>query len=292
MEVLKLIITRILGGLGNQMFQYAAGRALALASGQQLKLDLTEMGDYNLRSFALDQFCIQAEIAEPEEVPSKMKRSFIDRLGSALYARTKIPRVVETSFTFDPRILSIRGSAHLTGYWQSEKYFEAASNAIRKDFELSAPMSTCRQAVLEQIQSTKIPVSVHVRRGDYVTNPKANAVHGTCEPDWYGLAQQTMINQFEEPIFFIFSDDPEWARSNLPRIGRMIFVESHADGRDAEDMHLMASCRAHIIANSTFSWWGAWLNQKPGKHVIAPAQWFRSEEHDARDLIPQEWERV
>ncbi|GAK69140.1 hypothetical protein RRU01S_03_03120 [Agrobacterium rubi TR3 = NBRC 13261] len=103
---------------------------------------------------------------------------------------------------------------------------------------------------------------------------------------------QKMADRIHGSTFFVFSDDVAWARQNLPVIGEMFFVEPQSDGRDGEDMHLMASCRSHIIANSTFSWWGAWLNPRHDKHVLAPKHWFRSQKHDDSDLVPSEWERL
>ncbi|MBP1874247.1 hypothetical protein J2Z19_003971 [Ensifer adhaerens] len=288
-----MIITRILGGLGNQMFQYAAGRSLASASGQTLKLDLTEMQRYKTWAFGLEQFAIQAESARPDEVPAKPGRGLFNKVKSRLLPKTSPCLIAkERANTFDAAILDLRGPVHLQGYWQTEKYFASVADVIRKEFGLRAPFSAARQEVLQQVRAADAPVSVHVRRGDYVSNPSANSIHGTCEPEWYAEAMRQMAARFDNPSFFVFSDDPAWARANLPSWPSMIFVEPQADGQDGEDMHLMAACRAHIIANSTFSWWGAWLNPNVEKHVIAPAQWFRSKDHDASDILPATWQRL
>lgn len=285
-----LIITRIVGGLGNQMFQYAAGRALSLANEAALKLDLTEMGRYKLRPLQLNQFNIKGEVASEDEVPARPRNSFFGKLATSLKNRRRIPQVTEKSPHFDPEILAIRSSAHLSGYWQSEKYFQAYADNIRQDFSLCEPLSTERQETLAVIQQAEFPVSVHVRRGDYVSNPTANAIHGTCEPEWYKIAMQKMATHSTAPTFFIFSDDPDWARQNLEAIGSTFYVVPQTDGRDGEDMHLMAACHSHIIANSTFSWWGAWLNPREDKRVIAPKIWFKSEKHINPDLLPARWE--
>ncbi|WP_337796381.1 alpha-1,2-fucosyltransferase [Agrobacterium rubi] len=287
-----MIITRIVGGLGNQMFQYAAGRALSLASGQPLKLDLTEMQRYKLRPLQLDQFNIQGDVAGDQDLPVKQRKSLFGRMVTSFKNRNRIPQVIEKKPGFDRDILDIRGPVHLSGYWQSEKYFDAYADMIRKDFSLREPFSAQRQKTLDLMQEAEFPISVHVRRGDYVTNPTANAIHGTCEPEWYADAMQKMAARFGSPSFVVFSDDPDWARQNLKPVGPMVFVEPQTDGRDGEDIHLMAACHSHIIANSTFSWWGAWLNPRADKHVVAPAQWFRSEVHNNRDLVPDEWARI
>ncbi|UHS57112.1 alpha-1,2-fucosyltransferase [Agrobacterium vaccinii] len=287
-----MIITRIVGGLGNQMFQYACGRALSLASNQPLKLDLTEMDRYKLRQLQLDHFNIKAEVATPDEVPLKQRNSFFGKVVTSLKNRNRVPEVTEKSALFDPTILDIRSPAHLVGYWQTEKYFKDYADIIRDDFSLKQPFSAEREIIFSKIKGSHFPVSVHVRRGDYVTNPAANAIHGTCEPAWYEAAMHKMADKAGDATFFVFSDDPQWARENLPTIGEMIFIEPQSDGRDGEDIHLMAACRSHIIANSTFSWWGAWLNPRPDKHVIAPKTWFRSNAHNNPDTLPKTWEQT
>jgi len=285
-----VIVTRIVGGLGNQMFQYAVGRAVSIASAQAFKLDLTEMERYTLHSLQLDQFNIQAEIALPEEVPFPARKSLFGRTINAVRNRRRINQVFEKSLSFNSDILELRSSAYLSGYWQSEKYFSAHADTIRRDFSLKRSLSRERLDTLAKICKSTFPVSVHVRRGDYVTNAVANSIHGTCEPGWYRTAMTTMTAS--NPTFFVFSDDPNWARENLPAFEKMYFVEPQADGRDAEDMHLMASCRSHIIANSTFSWWGAWLNPDKAKKVIAPSRWFRTEERNSDDILPSDWYRL
>lgn len=288
----RVIITRIVGGLGNQMFQYAVGRALSIETDQTLKLDLTEMERYAVHAFQLEQFDIIYEAAERREIPYPPRKGLFGRLVTKIKNRARIPQLFEKTQSFDPNVMNWRGPAHLSGYWQSEKYFARHADVIRQDFSLNQSYSHQRQNVFSMIRSVEAPISVHVRRGDYVTNQRANAIHGTCEPSWYEKAMAMMAVKTPSPTFFIFSDDPEWARANLPRFDGAVFVEPQADGRDAEDMHLMAACHSHIIANSTFSWWGAWLNPRQEKHVIAPAQWFRSSERDSTDIVPSKWERL
>jgi len=286
-----VIVTNIIGGLGNQMFQYAAGRRLALHLGVPLRLDLGAMADYKVHNYALRDFRIVAEDADSAGIPAP-RRGLMGKIDRLFGTGPKgFQRVTEKAFTFDPEILDLTGDVLLVGYWQSQKYFVDVADAIRSDFSLATPWSPRSAALARDIADTKA-VSVHVRRGDYVTNPQANAFHGTCSPDWYTRAMARMVETYDDPTFFVFSDDPAWARENLSSTRPMIFVEPQVGGRDAEDMLLMAACRGHVIANSSFSWWGAWLDPRDDKHVIAPSRWFLAEGMDTRDLIPETWERL
>lgn len=286
-----MIISRIEGGAGNQMFQYACGRAVSLASHQSFRLDLTDMTKDRLRDYVLDQLSITARPL------SWLERRAWSRHRHQPFARVLFPsarcvEVKETGLPFVPEIKVIRTPSYLFGYWQSESYFSDAAEVIRTDFQLKADYTPARLETLSKIKAAENAVSVHVRRGDYVSNAKTNAIHGTCDPDWYAAALSEMASKFKDMQLFVFSDDISWTRDNLPSYPSMTFVEPQDDGKDVQDMHLMASCRAHIVANSSFSWWGAWLNPRRDKHVIAPAQWFRSSSHDARDLIPESWQKL
>lgn len=283
-------ITALTGGLGNQMFQYAVGRALSARHGAPLLLDIRGLADDPLRRFALSPLRISAVLATDAEMPRAL-----GPIGRRLHRLprwlTGNRRFVEQGFAFDPAIAALRPPVHLAGNWQSEKYFADQSDLIRAEFQLREPLTADRQAIANEIADRPM-VSVHVRRGDYASNPATNAYHGTCEPDWYARAQQTIEQRVDAPTYMVFSDDPDWARANLPFLGGARFVEPSTDGRDEQDMHLMARCHHHIIANSSFSWWGAWLNPRPDKVVIAPQQWFRSGKHDTRDLLPPDWIRL
>ena len=283
-------ITALTGGLGNQMFQYAAGRALSARHGVPLLLDIRGLARDPLRRYALSTLRIRAALADDAELPREL-----GRIGRRLHRLprwlTGNRRVVEQGFPFDPRIMSLRPPVHLAGNWQSEKYFADQSDLIRAEFQLREPLTDDRQANADQI-ADRATVSVHVRRGDYASNPATNAYHGTCEPEWYAKAQHLIEQRLDAPAYIVFSDDPDWARANLPLLTNARFVDPSTDGRDEQDMHLMALCHHHIIANSSFSWWGAWLNPRPDKLVVAPQNWFRSSRHDTRDLLPESWTRL
>lgn len=291
----RVVGVKLCGGLGNQMFQYAAGLRLANDVGAPLILDVAAFADDPQRSYQLDHFAISGRVMSPVE--AEAMRPTAARLHprlSRLFGRllpSGLNYVRETGFTYDPAVLRARPPAYLDGYWQSERYFVAMAERVRKEFALAQPMSAARQPLLAAIRGV-MAVSVHVRRGDYVSNPAANAYHGTCAPEWYSQAIARMAALVDGPVFFVFSDDPDWARANLTVPDGTTFVDPQDDGRDFEDMHLMAACRHHIIANSSFSWWGAWLNPSPDKRVIAPARWFAGADHDTRDLLPPTWIRL
>lgn len=284
------IITALSGGLGNQMFQYAVGRSLAARRGVPLLLDLRQLATDELRDYALGGFLVTATTAKPADLPPPpgpiMRR--VRRRLPWIAPRTS---VLERAFTFDPSILDLAPPAVLIGNWQSERYFADCADLVRADFQLAGHLTSDRARFAQTI-ADRNAVSVHVRRGDYVSNPVANAYHGTCDPDWYASAKRRMDEVVPKANYVVFSDDPGWARANLPDFADALFVEPSADGKDEQDLHLMALCRHHIIANSSFSWWGAWLNPRPEKRVIAPLHWFNGAAHDTRDLIPAGWVRL
>ena len=143
----------------------------------------------------------------------------------------------------------------------------------------------------EQISSST-PVSIHIRRGDYVNDSHTNSVHGTCGLDYYQNAMKLISGRVDKPTFFCFSDDIEWAKNKLHAQYPIIYVDHNGLDNASEDMRLMSQCKHNIIANSSFSWWGAWLNSNPDKIVIAPTKWFQKEDYDTRDLIPAGWIRL
>ena len=288
-----MIIVRLCGGLGNQMFQYALGRRLSLERKVALKLDIRLLNADSKRDYALDGFRIESKIASTTELSGLLpwplhlprKLAWLPRWPG------RIPLRIERGFHFDPDVLEVPDSVCLEGYWQTQRYFVTIADQIRRDFQLFRPMSISRQTNATMIRET-MAISVHVRRGDYVANPITQSVHGTCTAEWYEKTMTMMAATVKDPTFFVFSDDPAWARANLPARWPCHFVEPQTDGLDYEDMHLMALCRHHIVANSSFSWWGAWLNPDPDKRVFAPSRWFNRESNDTRDLIPADWLQI
>lgn len=295
------IIVKLFGGLGNQMFQYAAGRALACRTGKPLKLDISSYRWDTLREYRLGSFKIREDFATLEEIERWMAGSRPDSLNVYQRILRKLRPwhrqmvIRERSFSFDPAFMKIRGSCYLQeGYWQSEKYFKDYEEQIRKDFTFRDEPDETNRRVLEEIRSSNA-VSLHIRRGDYVRNPKTRSVHGVLGLDYYRKAIGVMAKRVVRPKFFVFSDEIEWAKENLETGHPVTFVDHNREGKDVEDLRLMKHCRHHIIANSSFSWWGAWLNDDPEKLVIAPRNWFSEKEmaqKDTSDLIPVGWKII
>lgn len=290
-----MVVTRLIGGLGNQLFQYAAGRRLAHARGVALKQDPAGLDDpayRTARTYALAPFALAQAFATPDEVATltRPRRGALARLLRRP-ASPPASYVRERHFHFDPAVLDLPDGVYLAGYWQSERYFADAADVIRSDLALRDPPEGRNRALLDRIGACQA-VSVHVRRGDFVTDPGIHAAHGACGADYYEKAAAHLADRVERPAFFVFSDEPDWARAHLKLPGPVEVVDHNGPGRAAEDLRLMAACRHHVIANSTFGWWGAWLDPRPDKRVVAPARWFAGYAGDTRDLCPPAWVRL
>ena len=287
-----MITTKLTGGLGNQMFQYAFGRSLALRKNTVLQLDTTplERGEGTApRTYALDAFQVDApRVAYPVK-----QRSVIGKISHRLekqfvpYYRRKT--VVQQGHRYDPRLLACRPDATLEGYWQSEKYFADHTSEIRRDFTFKDAPVGKNQEYAALIQRA-LSVSIHVRRGDYVSHPLASAVYVALDADYYHRAVAQLATPNNQTFaYFVFSDDPAWVAQNLSLPTPCHWINHNGPDQAAEDLRLMSLCQHHIIANSSFSWWGAWLNARSDKTVIAPRQWFKSELRNSEDLVPESW---
>ncbi len=180
---------------------------------------------------------------------------------------------------------------YLQGYWQSEKYFKDIEKIIRDDFTFSEEPDYQNKQMADTIKCCEA-VSLHVRRGDYVSNPVTTEYHGICSEDYYRRAVREVERYCKNPQFFVFSDDPSWAKENLETGYPTTIIDFNGSEKDYEDLRLMSLCQHHIIANSSFSWWGAWLSWNPQKIVIAPKKWFNRPEINTQDLIPESWIRI
>ena len=286
-----MIVSRLIGGLGNQMFQYAAGRALALRRGASFRIDRRAFADYKTHAFGLDCFRAELPDAPVDQLPGAVKESRINRLLRPLL-RSPVRVYAEKAFTFDPAVLSLPDGTYLDGYWQSEQYFADHADAIRADFTVRHAPSAENAHWLGLIAASN-SVSLHVRRGDYVTDPSAASVHGTCDLDYYRRAVEHVRSvSGAEPVAFVFSDDPDWVTANLQLPSPMHVVRNNDASTNYEDLRLMTACRHHVIANSSFSWWGAWLDPRADAITVAPRRWFVGGPHDARDLLPERWVRL
>lgn len=286
-----MIVVKLIGGLGNQMFQYAIGRSLSLIHDVPLKLDISAFEDYDDRAYSLKYFKINGEIATALESARFTKAKFLKRSFEKLKPYYRRSIIVECCFDFDANILNAPGDVYLDGYWQSEKYFAEIENIIRKEFAVKTAQEGKNLELAELIASTD-SVSLHIRRGDYISDPETKKVHGICNLDYYSSCVEQLTEKLRNPHFFVFSDDPDWARDNLNLSYPMTLVNHNGMDKDYEDLRLMGQCKHHIIANSSFSWWGAWLCENPNKIVIAPERWFNDPNINTNDLIPNTWIRT
>lgn len=289
-----MIISAIIGGLGNQMFQYAMGRSLSIKCASSLHLDISEFEYYKLhQGFELRRvFNLAIPVATETDIQRVLGwqslpgvKKFL-RLSEFSVLRRK-EFISEPHFHYWAEVSDIPSSCYLAGYWQSEKYFQSHISAIRSDFTFAQPLLGQNADIAREISGV-CAVSLHVRRGDYVSNSITKATHGVCSVDYYRAAIRHFSTNVLNPVFFIFSDDIQWVKDNLKLESTCRYID-HNTGTDSfNDMRLMSLCAHHIIANSSFSWWGAWLNPSPQKIVIAPQKWFASKV-DTRDLIPDSW---
>ena len=295
-----MIIVRLRGGLGNQLFQYAAGKALAEHHRTELALDLYTYSKHPYRKFELSKFNIDAREATRAEVHRFTGSNFVVRYLNKRENYFRCPNVfAQPHYHSYEDFLSLPADLYLSGYWQSEKYFSSISSLIAKQFTSKEPLDTKNNSLQNKMRSEN-SVSLHVRRGDYSSTASYSSFFGLLSQEYYERAIAEISAVVDNPVFYFFSDDPEWCRKTF--MGLKVEFTDHNKGEEAyKDMLLMSACRHNIIANSTFSWWGAWLNDHVGKKVIAPQQWFRmsyltkkepvypSRFYNTKDLIPDSW---
>jgi hypothetical protein len=269
-----LIITKLFGGLGNQMFQYATGRRLAAINNDLLKLDITFFRGYH-RPYCLNHLNIIEQIATVEEI-SYLKG--VNHVREAAY------------FHFHSSVLELGHNIYLEGYWASEKYFKDIQETIRQEFTVKYPLADENKRLAETIGNC-LSVAVHIRRGDYLL-PPYNNFFVICPLSYYYEAANRLAAQFAGIHCFVFSDDPDWARQNLQFRFPTTFVLHNDQEKGYEDLRLMSFCDHHIIANSSFSWWGAWLAVKPDKIIFAPAKWNNDPGYITSNLLPESWQVI
>lgn len=279
------------------MFQYAAGFVLARQSGQAHCLDVSDFEDYQLhQGFELNKvFSITSNLANAKQVrdmlgwrAGKLAKRVLHRPAfQSLWGRAL---VVEPHFNYWAGLSNIGAERYISGYWQSERYFLRAQQSIRTEFTFKKPLLGVN-AQMAKTMSNTTSVSVHVRRGDYLSNSKNHGLMHVAEPAYYQSAISYIARLVKNPEFYVFSDDMAWAKANISFDYPCTYISHNTAADSYIDMQLMSSCRHHIIANSSFSWWGAWLNPSTEKIVIAPKLWFRNDTPD-QDLLPEQWIRL
>lgn len=295
----KMIIVKLQGGLGNQMFQYAFARKLAYKHNVPLLLDKSSFEQTDLentqRDYALRCFNIQERFASQKDISrfNKFKIKKPEKLWF-LYnfiVANNLRYVSERQYNFDPKTNLIGKNAYINGFWQTEKYFLEIKNIIKNDFVLKKPFGSRAEMIATEIDNTKTSVSIHIRRGDFINNEKTRAYHGVCEKEYYNRAIKMICEKIHAPKFFVFSDDISWAKENMHFQFPVIYV-SPKESKECEDLILMSKCHHNIIANSSFSWWGAWLNNNPQKIIIAPNKWVSSSKLNTKDILPDSWIKI
>ena len=294
-----MIIVRLMGGLGNQMFQYSLGKNLAIKNNTVLKIDKSwfNQSGNQFRKYELDIFAITAASASSREVSKlKCKRGITGRFNKIIdrfrpyYQRSWIK---QQGMYFDQNILKAGDNSYIDGYWQSEKYFKEIKNKLLEEFKLTVELDKDNRDMLNKIINSN-STGIHIRRGDYVKNKKTNEFHGICSIEYYNKAVQIINNEIDQVNWFVFSDEISWAKTNLKLPGKTTFVDINNENKNYGDLILMSKCKHQIIANSSFSWWAAWLNNYKNKIVIAPCKWFNltPENFKIEDLIPNSWTKI
>jgi hypothetical protein len=302
-----MILVRLMGGMGNQMFQYAMARTLAHRYNYRLLIDkslcaeterLTSSG-LTLRAYGLDVFNVYGQVVKDESCRRTLKVRKENRFGRTaafLFCRVAnnfsncwgVLIYERKNVAFDKSLLNLPDNVTLQGYFPSYKYFRGTEDFIRRDFTFNVEPDERNQKIIELISSSN-SISVHLRRGDYISNKKTREKFGLCNLTYYEKAVKYFAKMVKEPRFFIFTNDPDYAEDNL-KINYPTKYVTHNSGRKSfEDMRLMSLCKHNIITNSSFSWWGAWLNRNPDKIVIAPSPAFDKVTLRDSDFYPELW---
>jgi len=271
-----MVIVKLKGGLGNQLFQYGFGRLLANKRNEPLKLDISSLGNDKdtRRKLALDKFNIKAEIANADEIQKYAPSVF------AKFIKQKIFR--EFHIGWQPQLLTSQDN-YFEGYFQSYLYIDPIKKELIEEITLKSMINGYYQNISEQIKNTA-SVAIHIRRGDFI-----KSIHQTITLGYFQKALELIQSKLQNITYFVFSDDIAWAKANLKNLQPIIYVSPDQDSDEAQELILMRQCQHQIIANSTFSWWAAYLNQNPNKIVIAPKKWNNKYQRHYQNLIPGEW---
>jgi hypothetical protein len=301
-----MITVKLMGGMGNQMFQYALGRTLSLKNNDSLILDLNFLLDrrprpnFTFRDFDLVIFDLKVEtILSMEKLDLAAKASY-SKILSKLHIDQLLHYLPRMSYVigdnnptkFNPKILNLKGNIYLNGYWQSPKYFSSITEIIKRDFSIKKEFIDENSDIANLIKNTN-SVCVNVRRTDFITNPEAAKYHGSCSLDFYQEAAKIITKQVDKPHFIVTSDDIDWCRDNLKFDLPTTYIGHEYSGyKFANYLWLITQCKHFIIPNSSFAWWGAWLSENREKIVIVPKNWFNDPRIDTSDLIPTDWIRI
>lgn len=285
-----MVIVKIIGGLGNQMFLYAYAKALQ-QRGYEVKIDVSAFETYGLHEYGLDKYNIHLDASTKEENNKFYKNNIVSKILRRVGLDFS-KKIQEKSLLFDNKFLSININSYIKGYFQSEKYFNDIREIILNEFTINSDISDYTKELENQIINSKNSCSLHIRRGDFINSTNIN-IHGSCDLAYYKKAIQYLEEKVQDVHYFIFSDDIAWVKENLV-IENATYIENKEKRIPHEDMYLMHLSQHNIIANSSFSWWGAWLNQNEEKIVIAPKRWFADNELEkqSQDIVCQDWVKI
>lgn len=291
------ITTQIQGGLGNQLFQYATGKALSLRLKRQLLLDIDwfnhSWDDVTPRKFLLHDLKLNYDIAPTSDISKPPKRW--RRIAQQLLPLN--PYVInERPFRFNPNINTFTPyksqNIYLMGYWQSYRYFDNIRKELIAEIRPKSGVSAHYQEYVDKIQSTHSAM-IHIRRGDYVHLPVATKIHGFLGLEYYKEGIKILSASDPATQFFVFSDDIDWAKANLSNQSKIEFIQSaNIESDPIHELFLMTLCKKHLIANSSLSWWGAWLSNSSRPQVIAPKDWTQDKDKHWNNLLPLDWQRI
>lgn len=288
MSVMKkkgIIIVRVWEGLGNQLFQYAYARALQLRSIENVKLCvLPDQGDRTVRDYKLDRLKITiprarmfekiAVFIERYEIVKKIVQYITERVGFIGYME-------EDDVKYKEELKYLTGNYYLSGWFQNEKYFEEFAEIIRSEIRPRKKIKISTE--LKDILEYKNTVSVHIRRGDFAR------YSNILDREYYYKAFEVMEEHIDDIFYVVFSDELDWVMENMQFGDNVYYVNRDKKLEDYEELFIMSRCKNHIIANSTYSWWGAWLNTNKEKIVIGPVKWFSRRK---RNIMPEDWIKI
>ncbi|MGN6545822.1 MAG: alpha-1,2-fucosyltransferase [Aureliella sp.] len=287
-----MIVARIEGGLGNQLFQVAFGMQLARRHQSELVLDLSSYADKPAHGYLLDRFDVPARELRRDEMRRLPRRyRSADAEKTSWFALDRLQRVREKPFGFAEKYLHAPDDSYLVGYWQSERFFGDVADLVREHFRVRGPVSAETERLRERMLTTA-SLALHVRRGDYVTNPQAAAIYRNLSLEYYRQSVLARLAERNSVEVYVFSNDIAWCREHLALPCPVHFVEHTTSASAHEDLSLMSAAESIVIANSTFSWWGAWLGQRAERHVVAPRRWFHPGTLDDRHLACAGWHLV
>lgn len=290
-----MILVNIKGGIGNQLFQYAAARAVSIKTEQVLRLDIADATRHNNvdatpRRISILDLNISAAPASSEE---RNRIRYPYGAVSKLFSRIQAKFFPNDVLNFDETVLENKDlDQFIDGYYQSYKYFLSIENLIRDEFTLTKP-STSYLTWRDRITDIEDTVSIHIRRGDYISKPSVRESFGPCTLTYFNSAIANILNPLPNATFVLFSDDPDWVEENLeiPNNNQRVTISGN-NLTDVEELLLMKECDHNIISNSSFSWWGAWLNNNSEKIVYYPTPWLNDGKIHENDLIPPTWKAL